>query len=166
MSKTNTAPVPVTTDTVAVTKPEGVKTRSTFSTTPPPEPEVTTVDGSTQLGEKAEQAIVAEEKALGMKPPAAAVAYPRRREILDDAEDKMLNAKQGEYGDALANHERIAALWTARDLHIGNRVYTAFDVAEMMSLTKVSRLAYDPTHTDSHVDKTAYSAFSGEFAGA
>lgn len=166
------------TDTVAIEGP--AKARSTFTAEPSEE---TTVDGSTKLTEKAEAAIEAEHEALGVKvepektephlhfdydatPPSLAPRVPRRRDILDDADDKIMGDRRVEYGDAQENFERIAALWTALDLHIGNREYTAAQVALMLDLLKTARLAVNPTHTDSWVDKAGYSALGAEVAGA
>jgi hypothetical protein len=58
------------------------------------------------------------------------------------------------YGDPVANHARIAALWTAY-LELG-RELTAHDVAVLMILVKVSRAKADPAHLDTYVDIDGY----------
>lgn len=62
------------------------------------------------------------------------------------------------YGKPEANFERIAALWSA---FLGRQI-TATDVAAMMTLLKVARLAETPKHLDSWVDIAGYAACGAE----
>lgn len=69
------------------------------------------------------------------------------------------------YGGVEDNFRRIANLWNA---HLENR-FTEFaphleaaDVAMMMILMKIARLAHAPSHADSWVDVAGYAACGGE----
>lgn len=136
------------TDTVAI--PKDVKTRSTFTeasaTTPAPKTEGL-------LPGKVKPAFVE-----------TLQARPVREQVLDDASDKISGTRAAEYGDAGESFARIAALWTAREVGGTNRIYTSADVAQMLALLKVSRLAYAPDHTDSWVDLVGYAALGAEVA--
>ena len=76
------------------------------------------------------------------------------------------NERQDDYGDAKISHLSIAVLWNeylARKNH--NAVYDeldATDVAVMMSLMKISRLAYK-RKKDSFIDLAAYADFALQF---
>ena len=71
------------------------------------------------------------------------------------------------------NFNRIAALWNA---HIANRysekcgldtylpLLDASDIAMMMALMKIARLAHAPGHMDSWIDIAGYAACGGEIA--
>lgn len=90
----------------------------------------------------------------------------RRQEIIDLADEAISGSRQVSYGPPAESFDRIAALWTARDKHIGDREYTAADVAQMMALVKISRLSQSSHHTDSWVDLAGYAAIGAEVAGA
>jgi len=64
----------------------------------------------------------------------------------------ILDERGRDYGDPVLNHARIAALWSA---FLGTEL-TAHDVSICMILTKISRLAASPGHTDSYVDIDGY----------
>lgn len=98
--------------------------------------------------------------------PVATEPAPRRREILDDADEKILGGRDREYGDPHESFSRIADLWTARSVYIDGAVYTPADVAQMMALVKIARLAYQPDHADSWVDLAGYAAIGGEVSAA
>lgn len=84
--------------------------------------------------------------------------------LLDEATETVA-ARGKPYGGVEDNFERIARLWTA---HLANR-YNAHailkldgtDVALMMVMLKVARLANDPAHRDSWVDIAGYAACGG-----
>jgi hypothetical protein len=76
--------------------------------------------------------------------------------------------RQNDYGDAKESHENIAKLWNA---YLERKKFSApfdnidaVDVAVMMSLMKISRLAYKRKH-DSFVDFAAYADFTLQFSG-
>lgn len=81
-----------------------------------------------------------------------------KSEVLSQAADLLAGDRETDYGDAVTNHERIAALWSA---FLGVDV-TASQVAVCMALLKISRLAHQADHQDSFVDGAAYLAIAGE----
>lgn len=84
-----------------------------------------------------------------------------RGKILEDAKNCVLKDRNTTYGAPEDNFARIAELWNAY-LRIrptdSNAPLNALDVAHMMSLMKLARLAYNPTHVDSFVDFAGYVA--------
>jgi hypothetical protein len=84
-----------------------------------------------------------------------------RTEVLDKAKEIVVGAREGEYGSPRRNFERIAALWSA---HLGDRTLTPVDVALMMALLKIARLASAPGHDDSWTDLAGYAACGAECA--
>lgn len=84
-------------------------------------------------------------------------------ELLTEAGHTITGDRQDDYGDPAVNFNRIATLWGA---YMGDRVrptdrITAADVAMLMALVKVSRLANTPGHQDSYVDLIGYVALGG-----
>jgi hypothetical protein len=81
-----------------------------------------------------------------------------RLRLLDDAARLINGERDAVYGPPVINHTRIAALWSA---------YLGFDIAPsevaiMLGLVKVSRLAASPDHEDSYTDLAAYAAIAWE----
>ena len=82
-----------------------------------------------------------------------------KADLLKSALDAV--SDRGEtYGDVKTNFKQIADFWS---LHLRNRHGAALeltpgDVASMMILLKVARLAHTPDHMDSWVDIAGYSA--------
>lgn len=81
-------------------------------------------------------------------------------EVLSKSADLLSGDREADYGDAVENHTRIAALWSA---YLGFEMQP-WQVAVCMALMKVSRLANQPAHEDSHVDAAAYLAIAAEAA--
>lgn len=82
--------------------------------------------------------------------------------ILKEAEEIIYGDREQTYGHPAKNLETIAKMWTAYlhgtgvlDLDVG---FEAKDVALMMALLKIARLANNPTHHDSLVDGAGYLA--------
>jgi hypothetical protein len=84
-----------------------------------------------------------------------------RENVLDEAKKCVLHDRNSTYGKPEDNFRRIAELWTAylgiRPKDVGAPI-TPTDVAQMMLLMKVARLAHNPTHKDSWVDGIGYLA--------
>jgi hypothetical protein len=81
-----------------------------------------------------------------------------RQEILDQAAAIVTMDRNVDYGEPEANFERIAALWSAyleSDL-------LPHDVAVLMILLKVARIAKTPGIQDHWIDIAGYSACGGE----
>lgn len=92
----------------------------------------------------------------------------RRKELLDKAIEIIEGARQEHYGSPEDNFARIAEYWQTylrqtqlnpRDIYIA-----AHDVATMMILMKVARLAADYLHDDSWLDIAGYAACGSECA--
>lgn len=84
-------------------------------------------------------------------------SIPGHSAILQEASDLLGGDRQDSYGDPSENFERIATMISA---YLGHPV-TPSQVAVMMVLIKVSRLASSPDHADSFIDMAAYSALAG-----
>jgi hypothetical protein len=74
------------------------------------------------------------------------------RDIYDQARHLTSTDRQAQYGAPEDNLGRIAALWSA---YLGKDL-DAHDVAVMMALVKVGRIASGVTVPDNYVDAVAY----------
>lgn len=87
-----------------------------------------------------------------------------KAEILNQAIGVTSNRNES-YDAPEDNFARIAGLWTAWSKAKGWDVeFTELDVAYMMVLMKLGRLAFNPTHHDSIVDGSGYFACGGQIA--
>lgn len=87
-----------------------------------------------------------------------------REGALDEAIKLTTGDRQQAYGNVSDNLTRIANLFKA---YMGDRSVhsiTAADIAAFNVLTKLSRVATNPTHRDSWVDAAAYAAIGLECA--
>jgi len=73
--------------------------------------------------------------------------------------DRPLN-----YGNPENNFGRIALLWNAWNAARRPGPYVGADVAIMMDLVKSARLANNPAHSDSWIDKAGYAACGYDIA--
>jgi Domain of unknown function (DUF6378) len=73
--------------------------------------------------------------------------------------DRPLN-----YGSPENNFGRIAILWNAWNAARRPGPYVGADVAIMMDLVKSARLANNPAHSDSWIDKAGYAACGYDIA--
>lgn len=92
-----------------------------------------------------------------------------RAEILDEAKKCVCGQRQQDYGTPEDNFTTIGYLWSAYfraahpNLDIALNEITPKDVAVMMSLLKVARIATGSS-PDSFVDLAGYAACAGEIA--
>jgi hypothetical protein len=86
----------------------------------------------------------------------------RRDKILRSA-IQVLDDRESRYGNPSDCLSRIAAGWNW--WLKSRRELTEVDVAVMMMILKLSRLANDPTSLDSWIDACGYSAIGGELNG-
>jgi hypothetical protein len=97
--------------------------------------------------------------------------------LLLQAREIVAGARRQAYGNPEDNFGTIAALWDAylRRRHLtgnlgdymeGRTNITATDVAAMMALMKVARLAESPQHADSWRDLAGYAACGARTSGA
>lgn len=90
-----------------------------------------------------------------------------RKEILKQATDAVCTDREGQYGSPENNFNLIANLWT--EYLRGSKIcasqdvsYTAKDVAMMMSLLKIARIATGKHKDDNYIDLAGYAACGGE----
>ena len=91
----------------------------------------------------------------------------KRDDVLDTAKGLINGDRARDYGDAYFNHQRIADGWNIiiQAAYAKQGYVTPMHVALMMDWLKTSRLLQTIDHEDSWIDKAAYSALGGEFAG-
>ena len=85
-----------------------------------------------------------------------------RKTILAEAERCVCTDREEEYGNAENNFALIARLW--REYLDTDNAITAHDVAIMMALLKIARIATGTFKGDSYVDACGYLACAGEIA--
>lgn len=88
-----------------------------------------------------------------------------RKECLETALDIVMKDRQNDYGTPESNFATIAAYWTTYLNSIGFEGFVAsHDVAAMMALLKIARIASSPTKEDNWVDLAGYAANGAEIA--
>ena len=81
-----------------------------------------------------------------------------REECLNKAKEYVLGQRENEYGTPKKNFSKIAKLWSAyKEIE-----FSALDVAIMMSLLKIARIAGTSPTDDSFVDLAGYAACACE----
>lgn len=95
------------------------------------------------------------------------MAETTRKSILAEAEKCVCTDREKQYGSPEDNFKAIALLWNAyvvsrRDST--TRIFDAQDVAIMMALLKIGRIACGQTKADNYVDLCGYAACAGEIA--
>jgi hypothetical protein len=89
-------------------------------------------------------------------------AYQKAMDIVEAIQEDRLD----DYGDAKVSHQSIANFWneylSRKQFCVHSFELDATDVAVMLSLMKVSRLAYSRKH-DSFVDFASYADFALQF---
>lgn len=86
-----------------------------------------------------------------------------REEILAEAKKCVCGDREQDYGTPEDNFATIGQLWTTylQTTHPSDQVITAKDVAIMMALLKVARIARG-SKADSYIDLAGYAACAGE----
>ncbi len=92
-----------------------------------------------------------------------------RAEILEAARACVCGQREQDYGSPEDNFATIGQFWTtylaaAHPFDFAGESITAKDVAAMMALLKVARIATGSS-MDSYVDLAGYAACAGEIAG-
>ena len=89
-----------------------------------------------------------------------------REEILRSAAKMVTGERQDDYGTPENNFERIANLWNSYlDRRLNGRI-SGVDVAVMMALLKIARIASGHGKRDNWVDLAGYAACGGEIQAA
>ena len=86
-----------------------------------------------------------------------------RKRVLREAEKCVCGQREHEYGVPEDSFEMIGKLWTVY-LDYATKI-DAHDVAAMMALLKIARIAKSPDHMDSWCDLAGYAACGGEISG-
>ena len=89
-----------------------------------------------------------------------------RKQCLEEAIKIVTKDRQNDYGTPEKNFGTIAEYWTAYLRSRGiNGIVKDFDVAAMMSLLKIARVASSPHKDDNWVDLAGYAANGAELIG-
>ena len=83
-----------------------------------------------------------------------------RKSILAEAERCVCTDREQQYGGMENNFALIARLW--REYLDTNKPITAHDVAIMMALLKIARIATGKPKSDNYIDLAGYCACAGE----
>ena len=83
-----------------------------------------------------------------------------RTVLLDGAEEAVNGDRNVQYGDPNADFQRTADMWKAylSGVYAADRDIEPHDVAAMMALLKLSRIAWSPEKFDSWMDLAGYAA--------
>lgn len=81
-----------------------------------------------------------------------------RPEILDKAKACVCGDREQDYGSPESNFGRIADFWST---YLGDAI-TPVDVAAMLALLKIARIASGHAKDDNWVDLAGYAACGGE----
>lgn len=82
----------------------------------------------------------------------------KRDEILEAAKRCVSGDREQDYGSPENNFQRIADLWSA----YSGYPFTSTDVAAMLALLKIARIASGHAKEDNWVDLAGYAACGGE----
>ena len=85
-----------------------------------------------------------------------------RAEVLESALKCVCGDREQDYGSPEKNFERIAEFWTT---YLGHDL-DARDVAAMLALLKIARIASGNAKDDNWIDLAGYAACGGELEGA
>jgi hypothetical protein len=89
-----------------------------------------------------------------------------RTEVLETANKLIIGDRQDDYGTPQQNFDTIGELWTTYLRAVGlaphTKRITAPDVAAMLSLLKLARIASSPSKEDNWIDLAGYAALGGE----
>ena len=82
-----------------------------------------------------------------------------RKSILAEAEKCVCGRREEDYGSPEDTFYKISKLWNA---YLGDNVTDSHDVAMMMALLKIARIASGQKKADNYVDLAGYAACAGE----
>lgn len=85
-----------------------------------------------------------------------------REEILAAAQRCVCGDREQDYGSPESNFARIASFWSA---YLGAEIYPR-DVAAMLALLKIARIASGHAKDDNWIDLAGYAACGGEIESA
>ena len=87
-------------------------------------------------------------------------------EILQKTEKLVNDSRAKTHGDKIKNHENIARLWSSylQNKTQLNIVLSPEDVAQLMTLLKITRSQAGEHNIDDYIDGVGYQAIAGEIA--
>ena len=78
-----------------------------------------------------------------------------RASILAEATELVNGDRNNQYGDPIQDFRRTADMWNA---YVGQRLFLPHDVAAMIAMVKLSRIAWSPDKRDHWADLAGYAA--------
>jgi hypothetical protein len=85
-----------------------------------------------------------------------------RETILDRAKTCVVGDREEDYGSPEDNFQVIADLWSTYYRRTPRNFFTPHDVAAMLSLLKIARIASGHAKSDNWIDLAGYAACGGE----
>lgn len=85
-----------------------------------------------------------------------------REEILETAKSMVCGERETDYGSPENNFLRIANLWNSYLAGRASKFVSPVDVAAMLALLKIARIASGNAKNDNWVDLAGYAACGGE----
>lgn len=85
-----------------------------------------------------------------------------RKDILDSALHCVSGDREQDYGSPEQNFQTIALLWSVYAQRLGRGYFEGKDVAAMLALVKVARIASGHAKLDNWIDLAGYAACGGE----
>lgn len=96
------------------------------------------------------------------------MAYYTRKDILSGAENCVCKSREADYSSPENSFKTIAGMWTSyldAKGFMSSEALTSKDVAAMMVLFKMSRVATGRGKADNWIDAAGYAACGGEVEG-
>jgi hypothetical protein len=89
-----------------------------------------------------------------------------RSHILETADSHITIDRAATHGDAEDSFTAIAGGWNWWLSIRADGELDSHDIAVMMAIFKIARIAGNPLHADNYIDAAGYLAIAGEIAGA
>lgn len=96
-----------------------------------------------------------------LRNPAANSAHTTRETVLDAAKRCVCGDREQDYGSPENNFRTISSMWSA----YAGVEFTPVDVAAMLALLKIARIASGHAKADNWIDLAGYAACGGEIEG-
>ena len=85
-----------------------------------------------------------------------------RQEVLERAQHCVSGDREQDYGSPEQNFKTIALLWSVYAQRLGRGYFEDRDVAAMLALVKIARIASGNAKEDNWIDLAGYAACGGE----
>ena len=90
----------------------------------------------------------------------------KREDVLQRALECVSGERESDYGSPEQNFKTIALLWSVYLQRLGKGYLEDKDVAAMLSLLKIARIASGHAKADNWIDLAGYAACGGEIESA